>query len=166
MKNYSILLAFLLLVSLVFTNCEEEAKTPDYVGTWEYTETDTSGATATMTLILTETTVDMTMVLTSEGISITMGTMKGDLSVDGNKMTITVTEIGVPDIDWETFEFKGIITVKPGDEGWDEAVAESGGETWTAEWSVSGDKLTVKSDDNNDGDYEDEDETMVFTKKS
>jgi hypothetical protein len=35
----------------------------------------------------------------------------------------------------------------------------------TVEYSVSGDKLTIKTDDNEDGDFDDENETQVWTKK-
>jgi hypothetical protein len=91
----------------------------------------------------------------------------GLLSVSGSSMTIKATEIGVSSFDMMTGLPTGSITVyKEGSSQFENVFSQSGQpRTQKAEYSITGNKMTVKTDNNNDGDYTDEDETTVYTRQ-
>lgn len=154
-------LTALIVLSLTFTSCEKEDETPAYVGTWvnEITETvEIFGEmTVTTTLVLTKSTYDISSSFTIADVPIPAGGTSGDLSVNGNTITISPTSITAYDIDEETGELIEMILNK-GDDGWEEALVEmemSASESAT--YSIDGNKMTVT--------FEGEDDSMVFTKK-
>jgi hypothetical protein len=91
----------------------------------------------------------------------------GLLSVSGSTMTIKATEIGVSSFDLVTgYPTGSITTYKEGSSQFESLFSVSGqAKTQKSEYSIEGNKLTVKTDNNNDGDYTDADETTVYTRQ-
>lgn len=147
-------LAFFLTLILSFSSCskdDDEVAQPSYVGTW--TATESMGS---MELILSASNYESKFYLGP----IPFGGAKGNLSVDGDIMTLTETELGV--IDMET----GVMTYYKA--GSAEYVENEGDATpEKSKFSVDGIKLTMKSDDNNDKVYggTGDEKSIVFTKK-
>ncbi len=164
MKKHSSLLAVLFVLSLFFSQCKKDDDKPAYVGTWELTETDTQGSYKT-TLTITESSLTMIMaILLNQTIWYDWMGMKTDLSVNGEDATLTLTEVGA--VNYENIE-DGINWYSPTDEGFDALAEELGAnesDQIITKITVSGNQLTVKMDRNGDGDYEDDEETQVFTK--
>jgi hypothetical protein len=158
-KGLLYLLTFMFAVS--FTACEkDEAKSPDYVGTWTYTETDEDyGIEVTQVLTLTEKTIEMLMSMKMGGVSIEMGGMKGSMTVTGDKVVISATSLGSPDINEETGEISEVIWYQKGSAEFTEMIEEWGGETMEATYKVSGNTLTITSDDGEGGTN-----TEIYTK--
>ena len=145
------------------TKPDNEVKKADYEGTWVNTMTDDM-LTATTTLELTSSTFVYSTVVGN----VTMSKMSGTMTVAGDKMTQTLNSLTMPDMSKLDPTNPTVIpttTIKKGDAGWDAAVNEIGGETNVVTYVVNGTKLTLKYDENNDGDFTDEGETMEFTKK-
>jgi hypothetical protein len=90
----------------------------------------------------------------------------GLLSVSGSTMTIKATEIGVSTFDLTTgYPTGSITTYKEGSSQFESLFTLSGqAKTQKSEYSIEGNKLTVKTDNNNDGDYTDADEIIVYTR--
>ena len=165
MKKLLIFLTAFVIVSFIFTSCEEEEKEKDYVGTWKcsYTESYfTIEVELEETLILTETTIDQLIKasIADEPFKEIAG-MKGTISVDEDSITITVTEIGSADIDYMTLTIGDFAYYEAGSEEFDEWLAKNNNDpTITAKYSVSGDEMTVIIT-YGDG----EEETKVYTKQ-
>jgi hypothetical protein len=157
MKKLFILLALPLLANFVFTNCsKDDEAAKDYEGTWVRTATHDDG-TETMTLTISGS--DITMVsetVDNDNVKSTFA-FKGSNSVAGDIMTITINEIGVAGTDG------AIVYYKSGSDEF-KAFAENFGDlTMKIKYSVSGNKLTIISDENGDGVYDEDSE--VWTKK-
>ena len=153
------------------TKPDNEVKKADYEGTWVNTMTDDM-LTATTTLELTSSTFVYSTVVGN----LTTSKLSGTMTVAGDKMTQTLNSLTMPDMSKldttvipDMSKLDSIVipttTIKKGDAGWDAAVNEIGGETNVVTYVVNGTKLTLKHDENNDGDFTDEGETMEFTKK-
>jgi hypothetical protein len=93
--------------------------------------------------------------------------MKGSITIIGNMMHVTITELGLSSFDVISGRPTGtIISYKEGSSMFDDILNSSEQpKTFESEYSISGDKLTMKTDNNNDGDYLDEDETTIYTKQ-
>lgn len=164
MKKYSILLSVVLFVSLFLSGCKKDDDKPAYVGTWEMTETSDNGQMKT-TLTVTESTVTVINSYFFGEAWIDGSGMKATLSVSGDDVTLTLTEIGqapytmngIGDIVWYT----------PSDEEFAALALDFGANAnlqIVGKLTVDGDQLTIKTDNNGDGDYSDPYETQVFTR--
>jgi len=165
--NKSILLFFALV--FLFTSCsKDETVNPDYVGTWSVAITKggdeikdnitytKEGFTETLQ-IYDATTTKWTTYKTSAGI----------ISIKGTTLTSTYKSIGLAVPDLTTGELTGtILTYSEGSDTFNMFFSESGvPQTFNSQFSVSGNKLTLMTDQNGDGVYTDLGETLVFTKQ-
>lgn len=91
---------------------------------------------------------------------------KGTITVTGNKMSSTITEVGLSLYSSQTGMPTGEINMyKEGSVDIESIFSLSGLPTsYESTFSVSGRKMTLMSDNNADGDYTDENETIVYTK--
>jgi hypothetical protein len=167
-------LAFVLtVIVMISTSCKKDDEvSPDYVGTWIATESssETTGGSQTQEIITFTTNEVYNLIKMSgatAGVWVDYASMKGTISVSGNKMSVTVNELGISPFDQITGLPTGAITsYKAGSSTFDILMGKSGqNKIFTSEYSVSGNKLTLKSDNNDDGDYLDEGESTVFTKQ-
>jgi hypothetical protein len=171
--SYAKFLAAASILSLTFYACDkdDDDKDPAYVGVWSRTETiyiDTLTLDFKDVLTLTKNTfTDIGKVQnpdTDEWIDL-MG-MKGTLSASGNNLDVSLTEIGLSDFDTEGIPTGDIVYYNTQDEEFDALLYELDQEgNFDAAYSVAGNQLTIKIDDNNDGDVLDDGETQVFTKE-
>jgi len=167
-------LTILLIALVVFcSSCEKDDEfASDYVGTWIAVESipTASGYTAIRD-VMTFTDNEVTdLIQFPEGSAdkwIDYMNLKGLVSVSGNMMTVTITEIGISSLNAVTEMPTGtIISYKAGSVEFETILSQSEqSKTFKSEYSVSGEKLTLKTDNNNDGDYLDGDEVTVYTKQ-
>jgi hypothetical protein len=161
--------------ALVFvTSCEKDDKDdkdPAFIGKWSRVETipveDFTIEVKEMVTFTASSFTHMGQVKNPEtNVWIDLMGLKANISVDKNKMDVTVKEVGLSELDFEGMP-TGDITYYSDEELEFEAIlAEVEIEqTFNAEYSVSGDKLTLKSDDNSDGDFTDEGESEVYTRE-
>lgn len=153
----------------VVSACSKEDEiVSDYVGTWVASTTMDDDLEAKETLILTYNTFSNQYQVKDSisGSWIDYITMKGSITVDKQLITGTITEIGLA-IDLMTGEPTGTMTTyKAGSSLFDMIVEESAGSaTFNSEYSISGNTLTLKTDDNNDGDFLDDGESQTFIKQ-
>jgi hypothetical protein len=92
--------------------------------------------------------------------------MRGSVSVQGNKMSLAITEAGIYAFDLETGLPTGVVTrYKAGSAELDLLLSVSGQpKAFESEYSVSGNKLTLVTDYNVNGVFGDEFETTVYTR--
>jgi hypothetical protein len=92
--------------------------------------------------------------------------LNGAMNVSGNAMNIKVTEIGVSSFDVTGYPTGSIIMYKEGSSIFTSLFEQTGQpQTFKSVYEISGSKLTLKTDNNNDGDYTDAGETTVYTKE-
>jgi hypothetical protein len=93
--------------------------------------------------------------------------LKGSISINENIMNVTVTEFGLSTFDMITGIPTGnIVYYKDNQSEFSSLISQSGMKsTFKSEYSVSGNNLTLKTDNNNDGDYNDENEGTIYTKQ-
>lgn len=171
-RKLCVMAALMALVIIFFTSCEEdEPVRPDYVGTWETVEsvpTDEGHVQVKEIMTFTETgftnKAQMELAL---GKWIDFASMKGTMTVSGDFMNVIVTEIGITSLNMITGLPTGVITsYQKGTDEYDALFAELGeSKTFESKFTVAGNKLTLQTDKNEDGDYLDELETSVYTKK-
>jgi hypothetical protein len=166
-KYFLLISVFILLLS-----CDKgDDVNPDYVGTWSAFEVVTEdGITLNIKDIMT---------FTKEGFSdlgqiyyasaskyIDFIKMNGTISVSGNIMNVKITEIGVSLIDMTGMPTGTIVTYKEGSSQYDKLLVQTGQpKSFKSEYVVLGNKMTIKTDSNNDGDYTDAYETTVYIKQ-
>lgn len=165
----------LTLMVIISSSCKKDDEiNPDYVGTWAVimpsipTATGfTGGFKDNMTFTKSSFTDLIQMPGESADKWIDYMNMKGSISVSGNLMTVTITELGISSFDVITGRPTGtIISYKEGSSTFDAILNNSEQpKTFNSEYSVSGNKLTLKTDNNDDGDYLDSDEVTVYTKQ-
>lgn len=167
-------LAIVLVTLVVFcSSCKKDDEVAsDYVGTWIAMESipTASGYTAFRDVMtFSENSVIDLMQIPGESTDdwIDYMNLKGSISVSGNLMTVTIAEIGISSVNAITGMPTGtIISYKEGSAEFETILSQAEQpRTFESEYSVSGDKLTLKTDNNNDGDYLDEDEVTVYTKQ-
>lgn len=157
------------LCGLLFTSCGDDKDEPDadYVGTWVSVETTSEDGLSTLT--------KNTLVLTANSFSYVsqlyfikyfdLAKMEGSITVSGDKVNATVTGFGMASEDVITNENE-ITVYKEGSSEFNSLIESSGIPTsFEVKYSVSGNFLTLSMDENNDGDYTDENETVVYTKQ-
>lgn len=172
-KWVSTLMVLLTITAVFSTSCkkdDDDDKKADYVGKWTSEETITSeeGTDSYKDIMtLTRTTFeDIIQTPDSDDEWVDSFVLKGTISANGNVMEVHVSEIGVSDIDPVSGEFNGSMTTyKEGSLLFEAIIAESGQEKdFQSEYSIEGNKMTLKTDTNDDGDYNDENETTVYTR--
>lgn len=165
----------LLMATAVFsTSCDKDddddnGGNADYVGKWtsEVIEgTEEGDEDYKYILDLTKTTFEhniQSSVSNSEWVNILM--LKGTITANGQIMDVHISEIGSP-IDITTGEMTSTMkTYKEGTLFFEALLMQSEQKKdFESEYSISGNKLTLKTDNNDDGDYTDINETMVYTR--
>jgi hypothetical protein len=156
------------------TSCEKDDKedsVPAFIGKWSRVET----------IPVEDFTLDVKDIVTFTARSFTnlgqvknpetntwidlMG-LKANISVDKNKIDVTVKEVGLSELDLDGMPTGDITYYSDEDMEFEAILAEVELEQhFLGEYSVSGDQLTLKSDDNNDGDFNDEGEIEVYTRE-
>ncbi|MGQ8335910.1 hypothetical protein ACUNWD_05115 [Sunxiuqinia sp. A32] len=167
----------LALITLAFTfivSCskDDSDNNPDYVGTWvaEYTETqDDVTLDAKEVLTLTENSfIDEGMIKYPVlNVWIKYFEIEGELSVSGNKINVFPNKIGIISIDEETGWLAEDMTYYNYEDGEFDVLLEEFEfeESTEIEYRVDGNKLTMMQDYNMDGDFDDEDEQVVYTRQ-
>ena len=155
---------FFSVLVLLFSSCsKDDAVGPDYVGSWSYTSTQ-SGMTVRENMTFTKDGVTLLSQMSIPTTNLWMDFLKttATISVNGSTMTITYTGIGMtPDIN-------GSITVlyPVGSSDFQTYLTVNGfTPSYVSKYSVSGNKLTIMTDNNGDGLYTGTDETIVYTKQ-
>lgn len=173
LKNWCKAMAFTAVVLGFSTSCKEDDPVrPDYVGTWETVESVPDGSGGHVQekniLILNETSyTSIIQMELSAGKWIDYASLKGTATVTGNFMNVIVTEIGVTSLNMITGLPTGVMTTyQKGSDEYDTLMAQlKEAKTFESKFMVEGNKLTLQIDINGDGDYMDEQETSVYTKK-
>lgn len=163
---------FLFAITAAFASCtkdENVAENADYVGKWssEVTDPSLNQGDYIQVLTLTKNSFDaMVQTKNNQGQWVNTFALKGNMTVNGNKMNIHISEFGTS-INPITRENTNTITYyKEGSLLFDPIMASSGREKdYQSEYVVSGNTLTLKTDLNNDNDYTDPEETMVYTRQ-
>lgn len=163
---------FIVLLAVTISSCKKNDPAPDYVGTWYATGS---------AQLEDSTTVEMKEVMKLNDGSFSnviqvknpstnayldyLGT-KGTMTVNGKKMSVTVTEAGV-----STFDVSGIPTgtihyYKSNETGFTTLLAFlEMPSSFQSEYEISGNQLTLKTDYNADSDYNDDGEVTVYTRQ-
>lgn len=170
----------ILLIVAVIMGCEKDEEGPAYVGTWEYYEedevlqTEPIQITLSSKMVLTLTTNTWQMIMRIKVPPLIsdfenyMG-FKGTMTVDGEDVEIVFREVGLREINEETFSFiDDEITwySQATDPNMFGMLFDEYGPSQTTisgKLIVEGGKLTMKMDENQNGQYE-PDEITVFTK--
>lgn len=175
--------AFLVILFFFSTSCKEEGpNAPDYVGTWSAVSSISIGGKITPrmdVLTLTETTffyalqIEMPQIVVPKGetpqdVWTDLIGAKGTVLINGNVFNRIVTEIGIyflsmeeglPKYDWDIY--------KDHQEEFEPLLLKWGlTKTTESQFSIVGPQLTLQTDLNRDGDYEDENETTVYKKET
>ena len=156
----------LIAMIIVVASCsKDDGVAPDYVGTW-VSDSSVDGLTAKESIVLTSNSFSDLYQVNTGTAWVDYMLVKGSISVNKQLMTIVLTEIGLA-FDSETGDPTGtMVTYKAGTDFFDLILQESGqAPTFKSEYSVSGNTLTLKTDNNEDGDYLDEGETVTYTKQ-
>jgi len=160
------------IFAVLFFSCKKEDVTPDCVGTWSTFDTDTeSGTKIQLKDIMTiseSSFTDLTQFYFSDGGGQWVDSKKtnGTFSITDNVMNLKVNEIGVSTLNQQTGIPTGVIvTYKEGSVEFDSLLTLIGQPvSFSSEFSVSGKRMIIKTDLNNDSDYVDKHETIVYTK--
>ena len=160
------------IVVIFSSSCKEDDPIlPDYVGTWVAVEAvPTEVGYVQMKDIMTFTEksfTDLAQIQTGTDQWTSIFSMNGTLLVSGNIMNVTITEIGVTSFSGVTGLPTGVITsYKKGTTEFDELITENDQpRSFESKYTISGNKMTIQTDQNEDGDYLDELETTVYTKQ-
>lgn len=171
-RKLCVMASLMALVIIFFSSCnEDEPVLPDYVGTWETVEsvpTDEGHVQVKDIMTFTETGfTNKAQMELAAGKWIDFASMKGTMTVSGDFMNVIVTEIGITSLNMITGLPTGVITsYQKGSTEYDALFAQLGeSKTFESKFTVAGNKLTLQTDKNEDGDYLDELETSVYTKK-
>jgi hypothetical protein len=168
----SVLLLSVIIVLFSSCNKKDNELNPDYVGTWMALQTITQDGVSIQFKDLMTFSKDgfsdlgqVYDVITSKYIDYVK--LNGTMSVSGDVMNINITEIGVSSFDPISGAPTGIISMyKEGTSQYDLIFTQTGQpKTFKSEFSVAGTVLTLKTDNNNDGDFTDINETTFYTKQ-
>ncbi|MGE5395250.1 MAG: hypothetical protein ACM3P1_10930 [Candidatus Saccharibacteria bacterium] len=165
-------LLFLLVITATFTSCKKDETTvqdADYIGKWSSDVIPSSGqGDQKHNLTLTKNTFeDVIQTKVSSGAWVNSIIVKGTMTVTSNKMNVHVAEIGISEINDQTKEFTGnVTTYKEGSLFYGLIMDQVGRKPdFQAEYTVSSNTLTLKTDMNNDGDFLDANETTTYNRQ-
>ena len=183
MRNFKIIqfytLATFLAIAVIFSSsCKDDDKNDnpnnlDYVGTWiamNSISTDYGDTESKDIITLTETSLtDLIQILIPIPVDFWMdyASLKALISVNGNLIDVNVTEVGITSIDMSAVFPIGEMTIyKEGTADFDKLLSDTNqSKIFKMEYTVAGNKLTLKTDINKDGDFLDDKETRVYTKQ-
>jgi hypothetical protein len=166
-------LAYVVVIVWTTQGCEKEEEVPDYVGTWvtAQTQNSTTGGIVTLRDILDFSEKSFTNLgqvmhpQTNEWLDF-IG-VKGKITIQDNTMNVVVFEMGMSKFDL----FSGMPTGKiyyyrDGQTEFNSMLKSSQmTKCYQSKFQVSGNKLTLWTDKNNDGDYADENEESIFIRQ-
>ena len=165
-------LMFLLVLSAAFTSCKKDETTvpeADYVGKWtsDAIASDTQGDHKDNLTLTKNTFEDVIQTKVSSGTYVNSIIVKGTMTVTNNTMNVHVSEIGISDINDQSGEFTGnVTTYKEGSLFYGLIMDQVGQDAdFQSEYAVSSNKLTLKTDMNNDGDFLDSNETTTYSRQ-
>lgn len=163
---------FLLVITAAFSSCskdEDVSQNDDYVGKWssEVIISD-SEPDSKHNLTLTKNTFeDVIQTKVSSGAWVNSIVLKGTMTVTNNVMNCHVSDIGVSEMNEQTNEFTGNVTTYNESTMLYGFIMERAGREsdFQAEYTVSSNKLTLKTDLNTDGDFLDANETTIYNRQ-
>lgn len=170
------LVSVLLLLTFLDQSCKKADHNPDqdnakYIGTWlDMRSVDEGEATVEVKNILTLST-DSLSYFAQYGIT-ALGPWIGVFKLNGTAadsagmvLKVTVTSISVPKFDAND-NITGYTVYKPTDPTFLQLLSQFNFEqSFGFKYSISGNQMTLKRDFNNDGDFSDVNETIVYTKQ-
>lgn len=169
------IMVFLVITAVFSTSCnndddeDDETQTASYVGKWssDIIVSDEDGDYKDNLTLTKNTFEDLIQTQTSANNWVNSIMVKGSMTVNGNVMNVHVSEIGISEIDETTGDFTGnITTYKEGSLFYGIIMDEVGQDSdFQSEYAVNGNKLTLKTDMNDDGDFNDINETTVYTRQ-
>lgn len=171
--KYNLTHKFLLVIFLValLPSCSKDYDT-DLLGTWIAYETiPLNGYQTQVKDIITFTKsrfTDLTQIyISSRGQYYDYRKLIGSVSVSGNTLYLMLSEIGFMSSSTTNGNIPGpLVFSRKGDLSFYYKITQGGfKESFTSFYSISGDKLTLMTDNNSDGDYSDPLETTVYTKQ-
>ncbi|WP_372643981.1 hypothetical protein [Ancylomarina sp.] len=140
---------------------DDDVITSTYVGTWERIDSSDEGA-VKQVLVITASTLKMTMSMSEDGLWMDLMVVEGSYSVSGDVFMLTITRLGILNDDMTGFDY-----YTPDDIDWDLILEDEFdiSESFEVKFVVSGNKLTIISDDNGDGIFDPIEEGETFTRK-
>jgi len=166
-------IALLFSIMLVLLSaCKKDEPDPEYVGTWSTDQTITLGDVQVQMkdlMTLTKGGFDEMMQLLDGSTDKYVNYLEliGSMTVTNNILHGWITEIGVSSFDPLSGNPTGqIIKYKEGTTGYDNFFAQNGqSKSFGFEFSISGNSMTLMSDNNQDNDYDDAGEMVIYTKQ-
>ena len=160
---------FFSFIVLVLSSCsKDDTVNPDYVGTWSATS-ESSGTQVKDNITFTKDGFSEVEQLYNPTSSKWISYMKatGSISITGATMTVTYKGIGISAVDPISGYPTGSITMYNYDSTEFQSIMSTSGQTtsFVSQYSVSGNQLTLMSDNNGNGTYTDPGETSVYTKQ-
>ena len=154
-------LTLLLLMPLGSCSSDDDDDDAGFIGTWERMESGDQDVEMKQVLVITATTFEVKMQMELLAQWLDFMVIKGTYTAEGDIMSMTVTQVGLIKED-----LSGLQYFSPSDPEWDAILAGEVEmpESFDAKYSVSGDKLTIIFDDNEDGIYDPVEEGVVFTR--
>lgn len=172
LRKWSQAAAFMAVAVIFNSSCKDDDPVlPDYAGTWITVKTvpSQSGYTQVKDLLtFTEKSfMDLKQEQTADNKWTDLESVQGSMTVYGNVMNVTVTEIGISSYSMLTDLPTGVITsYKKGTTEFDALITKMDQpKTFESKYSITDNKMTLQIDSNADGDYLDEFETSVYTKQ-
>jgi hypothetical protein len=161
-------LPVLVIFFLFITSCNSLKNEPDFVGTWQFTEKITSNNlvfNTTRTIILKENSYEETYIIQRENstvISAIIGT-RGNLAMTHSKLVFDLKEIGTCALDQSEACTGNVQWYAEGTQYWtDNMTSYQKQKKVIGVFEVTGTSLRLTRDLNNDGDYEDTGEDVIF----
>jgi len=160
---------FFTFIVLVLSSCsKDDTVNPDYVGTWS-ASMESSGTQVKDNITFTKDGFSEVEQLYNPTTSKWINYMKasGSISITGTTMTVTYKGIGISTVDPITGYPTGSITMYNFGSTEFQSIMSSSGQTnsFVSQYSVSGNQLTLMTDNNGNGTYTDSGETSVYTKQ-
>lgn len=156
-----------ILMLLIFTGCEQERPTPGYVGTWVSEQNDPTAKTKLRTLLdfseKSFTNLGQVMDSATQHWIDFIG-VKGRMNIDENIMKVSITEMGISGFDVLSGTPTGKIYYYRYDQTEFSSMLKSSdmNKSYQSEFSLEGNQLILRTDKNSDGDFDEENETVVF----
>lgn len=171
-RRLMMLVSMLILLFIVSTSCKKEEVLPDYVGTWFAIQPlDNYGVYTQYKDVLTFTVGGYSdlgqMYNSTTNKWVDYQLVNGSFTISGPIVNVLVEEMGVTTFETLTNLPTGSInTYKEGDPLFDKLLLQAGQpKSYIAEYIVSGNELVMQTDHNEDGDYLDDRETIIFTRQ-
>jgi hypothetical protein len=166
-------LMVLLVLTATFSSCKKDDNSndqnADYVGKWssDVITSDTQGDYKDNLTLTKNTFEDIIQTKVTSGAWVNSIIVKGTMTVTNNIMNVHVSEIGISAIDDQSGEFTGeITTYKEGSLLYGVIMDQVDQDSdFQSEYSINNNKLTLKTDVNNDGDFSDANETTTYTRQ-